>query len=149
LLKGINKKMILISGSIYIDENEMHFDFIRSSGPGGQNVNKLSTAVQLKYPLKETRNLPEWLKKRFSSLFGKRLSNKGVLIITARRFRSQEKNRQDAINRLVKLLQTAADRPKTHYHTSVPARSKAERIKSKKRVSQKKNRRKPVSEQDI
>ncbi len=141
--------MIFIVDNIYIDETEISFEFIRATGPGGQNVNKLSTAVQLKFPIKETQTLPDRVKKRFLDLFGKRVSGRGVLIITARRFRSQEKNRQDAINRLVILLRTAAYRPKSRRPTSTPAKSKAKRLESKKRTSRKKTFRKPVSELDL
>ena len=141
--------MIFIADSIYIDETEIKFEFIRSSGPGGQNVNKLSTAVQLKFPIKDTQALPVRVKRRFMDLFGKRVSGRGVLIITARRFRSQEKNRQDAINRLVKFLRSAAYRPKSRRPTSTPPGSKAKRIESKKRTSRKKTLRKPVSQSDL
>ncbi len=141
--------MIFIADNIYIDETEIRFEFIRSSGPGGQNVNKLSTAVQLKFPIKETQTLPVRVKKRFMDLFGKRVSGRGVMIITARRFRSQEKNRQDAINRLVSFLRSAAYRPKSRCPTSTPLRSKAKRLESKKRTSRKKTLRKPVSRLDL
>lgn len=99
---------ILITNRIGIDEGEIEFTFVRASGPGGQNVNKLSTAVQLRFDIRHSPSLPDGMRERMERLAGRRLTNDGVLVIAAQRFRTQERNRQDAIDRLVDLARQAA-----------------------------------------
>src|SRR5512135_1592452 len=99
--------MIEVTSTIHIDENELHFDFVRSSGPGGQNVNKVSTAVQLRFDAAHSPSLQEEVRQRLMRLAGNRLTSEGVLVIEAHRFRTQEQNRQDAVQRLTLLIRQA------------------------------------------
>src|SRR4030042_1097153 len=101
--------MIRIGRSIILDDGELEFSFIRSSGPGGQNVNKVSTAVQLRFHAAASKNLPEEVRFRLIRLAGKKMTRKGVLVIPASRFRSQEMNREDAVERLVQLIRQAGE----------------------------------------
>src|SRR3954469_6320644 len=104
--------MIRITDQIAIDEREIEESFIRSSGPGGQNVNKLATAVQLRFDVRGSPSLPSDVRTRLERLAGRRLTGEGVLVITAQRHRTQERNRQDALDRLIELIRTAAVAPK-------------------------------------
>ncbi|MCX6080097.1 MAG: alternative ribosome rescue aminoacyl-tRNA hydrolase ArfB [Chloroflexi bacterium] len=125
--------MIVISPTIRIEDNEITLDFIRSSGPGGQNVNKVATAVQLRFDLRNSTSLPDDIKERLSRLAAGRLTGEGILLIEAKRFRTQEQNRTDAILRLTTLIQRSVDAPKKRYATRPTLASKTERIQSKKR----------------
>lgn len=125
--------MIEVTQSIKIAEEELHFDFIRSAGPGGQNVNKVSTAVQLRFSARESPNLAQDVKDRLIRLAGNRMTEEGVLIIEAKRYRSQEKNRLDAIQRLVKLIQQAAEPPKPRKKTRPGAGAAAVRMADKRK----------------
>ena len=118
--------MIRVTGTITIDEEEIHQQFIRASGPGGQNVNKVATAVKLCFDVAHSPSLPEDVRERLTRLAGKRMTKEGFLIIDARRFRTQEQNRQDAVARLVSLIRQAAQRPKIRKRTK-PTRSSMER----------------------
>ena len=142
------KTMININGEIKIDESELHFEFVRSSGPGGQNVNKVSTAVQLRFNAGSSSSLPEEVFKRLKAFSGRQMTEKGILIIDTRRFRKQEQNRQDAINRLVKLLTKAAQRPKRRIKTR-PTSGSIKRMKEEKQLrSRVKRMREDVSPQE-
>ena len=123
--------MLEITPTISIDERELHFDFIRSAGPGGQNVNKVATAVQLRFNIRASA-LPEETKTRLISLAGQRITTEGELLIEARRFRTQEQNRADALERFVELLRKALIPPKPRKKTKPTAASKARRLKEKK-----------------
>lgn len=121
-----------ITPSLQIDERELQIDFIRSSGPGGQNVNKVATAVQLRFDVNNSA-LPEEVKARLIHLAGKRITNEGVLLIEAKRFRTQEQNREDAIQRFVELVRKSLVKPKARKKTKPTAAAKAQRLKEKKR----------------
>jgi ribosome-associated protein len=127
--------MLLITPSISIDERELKEVFVRASGPGGQNVNKVSTAVQLRFDARRSPSLPEEVRKRLVRIGGRRVTEEGILIIDARRFRTQERNRQDARDRLVELVRAATKRPKPRRATRPTAASKQRRIDEKKQRS--------------
>lgn len=139
--------MIRITDNITLDEQEIQIDFIRAAGPGGQNVNKVATAAQLRFDLENSPSLPAGVKARARQLAGARLTADGWIVITARQFRSQNQNREAAINRLVALLQRAALPPKTRRPTQVSAAERARRLEEKRRRSAQKRTRRPV-EQD-
>src|SRR5271157_1996433 len=103
--------MIRIGSDIIIEEDELSWEFVRSSGPGGQNVNKVATAVQLRFDVAHSASLPEDVRERLTRLAGKRMTQEGYLIINARRFRTQEQNRQDSVTRLVGLIRQPAQGP--------------------------------------
>ena len=127
--------MIRITDHISIDESELDESFIRSSGPGGQNVNKLSTAVQLRFDVRRSPSLPGDVRGRLERLAGKRLTRDGVLIITAQNHRTQERNRADALDRLIALIRQAAVRPMPRRATKPTKASRRRRLDSKKRRS--------------
>jgi ribosome-associated protein len=136
--------MIYITKNISLDENEIHEDFVRASGPGGQNVNKVSTAVQLRFDVKHSSSLPEEVRRQLMKIAGQRLTAEGILIIDARRFRRQELNRQDALNRLKELIRKAARKPKKRIKTQPTLASGQKRLESKRHHSLKKQlRQKP------
>jgi ribosome-associated protein len=124
--------MLRITRDIVIDENDLDISFVRASGPGGQNVNKLSTAAQLRYDIARAQLAPDMLE-RFTRIAGQRLTKDGVVVIHAQRFRTQERNRQDAIDRLVAMLQEASIRPKPRRATKPTFGSKQRRLEGKKR----------------
>lgn len=134
--------MIQISPDRFLDENEINFEYIKASGPGGQNINKISSAVRLRYNIQRSTILDLQGKERFSKLAGSRLTAEGDVIIEARRFRTQELNRQDAIKRLISLITLAMYPPKSRIKTLPTKSSSATRlIHKKKRGVLKKNRR--------
>lgn len=125
--------MIYITHSIAIDEREILLEFIRSSGPGGQNVNKVSTAVQLRFDVKKSSSLTEDTRNRLIRLAAGKITKDGILIIRAQRFRTQEKNRQDAIDRLVNFIRKASEKPKPRSKTAPTSASKKRRLNNKRR----------------
>jgi len=124
--------MIEITPTLKIDERELQFDFIRASGPGGQNVNKVATAVQLRFDLRGS-SLNENVKRRLAKLAGKRVTADGVLVIEARSFRTQEKNKADALARFAALVRKSLERRKPRLKTKPTQRSREKRLESKKR----------------
>lgn len=136
--------MIHITRAITIDENEIQEYFVRASGPGGQNINKVATAVQLRFDVANSRFLPEEVRIRLSSLAGNRITEDGILIIDARRFRTQRRNREDAIDRLVELIRNAAQRPEIRRKTRPTLASKIRRLESKRRRAESKRIRGPA-----
>ena len=124
--------MLEITPSLRIDERELQFEYVRSSGPGGQNVNKVSTAVQLRFDIRAS-SLPEDVKTRLNSIAGKRVTSEGILILEAKRFRTQEGNREDAIQRFVELVRKSATKPRSRKKTKPTAASREKRLKIKKR----------------
>jgi len=125
--------MLRINDRIAINDSEIEESFIRSSGPGGQNVNKLATAVQLRFDVRHSPSLPYEVRARLERLAGRRLTRDGVLVITAQRHRTQERNRDDALARLVELVRAAAVRPTPRRPTRPTLASKARRLEGKKR----------------
>ncbi|MFC1893386.1 alternative ribosome rescue aminoacyl-tRNA hydrolase ArfB [Chloroflexota bacterium] len=136
--------MIHITRTIMIDETEIQEYFVRASGPGGQNVNKVATTVQLRFDVANSRSLPEEVRERLISLAGNRITEDGILIIEARRFRTQGRNREDATDRLVKLIRNAAQRPTIRRKTRPTLASKIRRLESKHRGAEIKRVRGPV-----
>jgi ribosome-associated protein len=125
--------MIRITPAITLDERELDFEFVRAAGPGGQNVNKVATAVQLRFDAKRSPSLPEDVRARLLKLAGSRATSEGVIVIHARRFRSQHQNRQDSVDRLVDLIRQAARRPRRRIKTRPTAASRRKRLDEKRR----------------
>ena len=125
--------MIAIDDDLALDEREITETFIRASGPGGQNVNKVASAVQLRFDATGSPSLPEAVKARLVRLAGNRLTQDGVIVITAQRFRSQERNRADAVDRLVALIRRAAEPPKPRRKTRPSAAQREKRLAGKAR----------------
>jgi ribosome-associated protein len=140
-------RLIPIDDRLTLDENEIAETFIHASGPGGQNVNKVASAVQLRFDLRQSRSLPEPVLTRLAQLAGHRLSADGVLIITAQRFRSQERNRQDALDRLIALIRRAATPPRPRRPTRPTAASRERRLADKSRRAQVKRQRASAPDQ--
>ncbi len=133
-----------ISDTLSIDETELSERFVLSSGPGGQNVNKVSTAVELRFSVRESPSLPDGLKARLIRIAGSRMTQEGVLVIDAQRFRSQQRNRDDAVERLFEMIRTAAEVPKPRRPTRPSLGAKKRRLESKAvRSGTKTMRRKP------
>ncbi len=138
--------MIRITPYLALDEGEIKLQFIRASGPGGQNVNKVSSAVQLRFDAAHSPSLPEEVRARLMRLAGSRLTNEGEVVIEAKRFRTQERNRQDAIDRLVELIRRATEKPRPRVATRPTLASKKRRLEAKKQRGEVKRGRGAVSE---
>ena len=140
--------MIRITDGISLDEREIEENFVRAAGPGGQNVNKLATAVQLRFDVRHSPSLPPDVRARLERLAGRRLTNEGVLIIIAQRHRTQERNRQEARERLADLIRRAAEPPKPRHPTKPTAGSKRRRIETKTRRARLKRLRRTMPTED-
>jgi ribosome-associated protein len=141
--------MIEITPSLSINEDEIQIDFIHSSGPGGQNVNKVATTAQLKFDISGSPSLPQDVKARLVKLAGNRMTKEGSLVIEAKRYRTQEQNRADAIQRLAHLIQKAAAEPRKRTPTRPSAAAQERRIRVKKRRGEiKRERRSSPDEYD-
>lgn len=137
--------MIKVNSLINLDESELKFSFIKASGPGGQNVNKVATSVQLKFNVYKSANLTDEVKEKIIKNAGKKATSKGIIIIEAKRYRTQEKNKTDAIERLVKLISQSAKVVKKRKKTKPTKAAAEKRIEVKKKKSTQKNLRKKVS----
>jgi ribosome-associated protein len=140
--------MIQVTDTIALDEREIEESFVRASGPGGQNVNKVASAVQLRFDVRRSPSLPNDVAIRLIKLAGRRMTQDGVLVIAAQRFRSQEQNRQDALDRLIALIRQAAVRPTPRRKTKPTLASKQRRLEGKSRRAQVKSLRtsRPLSD---
>ncbi len=136
--------MLQITPTLAIDESEIREEFVRASGPGGQNVNKVATAVQLRFDVAHSPSLPDEVRERLARLAGRRMSSDGVLTIEARRYRTQARNRQDALGRLVTLIRRASEPPKPRVKTTPTRASVRRRLATKRHRSQIKQLRQPV-----
>lgn len=125
--------MIRVNAGIALDPREIQEDFVRASGPGGQNVNKVSTAVQLRFDVVHSPSLPDAVRERLIKLAGRRLTQEGVLIIEAERYRSQRRNRDDALARLIELIREASEVDKPRHPTRPTLASRKRRLESKQR----------------
>jgi ribosome-associated protein len=125
--------MIRVNAQIELDEREIQENFVRASGPGGQNVNKVSTAVQLRFDVAHSPSLPDPVRARLITLAGRRVTLDGVLIIEAERYRSQRRNRDDALERLIALIQEACEVDKPRHPTRPTLASKKRRLEGKQR----------------
>jgi ribosome-associated protein len=134
-----------ITGQISIDESEIQLAFVQGSGPGGQNVNKVASQVQLRFDVNSP-SLPDYVRSRLMNIAGNRITNSGELVINAQRYRTQEQNRQDAIDRLVELIREAVVPPKKRKRTHPTRASKRKRLESKRRHSEIKRLRRRVED---
>ncbi len=140
--------MIRITANVAIDEKEINEQFIRASGPGGQNVNKVATAVQLKFDVVNSPSLTPEIRERLIRIAGNKIGAQGVLIIDARRYRTQGQNRRDALERLCTLIRLAAEKPRSRKRTKPSMAARRRRLETKRRRSQTKRMRRRVSSAD-
>lgn len=137
--------MIRITDTIILDEGELRERFMRSPGPGGQNVNKVETAVRLLFDVRNSRSLPDEVRERLVRSAGKRMTGEGVLVIEARRFRTQERNRKDARDRLAELVRRAALPARPRRKTRPSRESEERRLEEKRRRGKVKRTRRTIS----
>ncbi len=140
--------MIRVTETLSLRDEEVREEFVRAPGPGGQNVNKVATCVQLRFDAAGSPSLPEEVRERLLALAGARLTSSGEILITARRFRSRERNREDALSRLVDLIRLAARTPRRRKATAPTTASRERRIAEKKRRGTLKGRRRASEEED-
>jgi ribosome-associated protein len=140
--------MLRVSPGITIDDSELEERFVRSSGPGGQNVNKVSTTVQLRFNVRASTSLPDDVRRRLIALAGNRMTTDGVMVIEARRHRTQAANREDARERLIELIQQAEIKPKRRRKTKPSKASGERRLQTKRRRADAKQRRRDVRGED-
>lgn len=138
--------VIRVAPGIYLDERELEFEFVRASGPGGQNVNKVETAVQLRFDVAHSPSLPDAVRSRLRGLAGRRMTQDGVLVIDARRYRTQAQNRQHAQEQLLDLIRRASVKPKTRKPTKPTRAAKERRLQSKRKQSERKRLRRSVDD---
>ncbi len=136
--------MLYVSHRIAIPDDELQFRFIRASGPGGQKVNKVATAVQLRFNVRRSPSLPPAVAARLERMAGRRMTSEGDLVIDARRYRTRERNRQDALERLVALIRRAEVAPRPRKKTRPPPKAKEQRLREKRRRGERKRGRRPV-----
>ena len=141
--------MLRITSAICLPDRELEFEYLRASGPGGQNVNKVATAVHLRFDVFQSTSLPEDVRRRLIRLAGKRISKDGILLLQGRRFRTQEQNRADTVERLRELIARAAVVPKRRTPTRPTKGSRERRLQSKRRIAERKSfRRRGHSEEE-
>ena len=140
--------MLNVTEDIKIDDSEIKLKFIHASGPGGQNVNKVATVVQLRFNIKDSKSLTDDVRYRLINLADKRITKDGTIVINARRFRSQEKNRLDAINRFILIIRKATKASKIRKKSRPTLSSKERRLTTKKRQSETKRSRKPIEDSE-
>ena len=140
--------LIPINCYVFLDDGEIEESFVRASGPGGQNVNKVSSAVQLRFDLSRSRSVPEDLRERLARLAGRRLTRDGVIVIIAQRYRTQERNREDALERLLTLIRRAAVPPAPRRPTKPSRAAKERRLQAKARRAATKERRRAQPDED-
>jgi ribosome-associated protein len=139
---------IQITPTLALDESEIHISFVQASGPGGQNVNKVATAAQLRFDVANSPSLPPEVRERLLAQAGKHVTRDGWLVIDARRYRTQERNRQDAIDRLIEWIRAATHKPKPRRRTKPSREARRRRLESKRRRSDVKRLRKPPSQEN-